>query len=87
MAIKKVYVSDFTGKDITGGHKTISINKTETKKYSGYYGRGRTYRQSVAKVFHLADEEVNMLPEAIREHLWPSPKPKVEKEKKPAKSA
>lgn len=90
MAIKKVYVSDLTGKEIEGAHKTISINKSERKKYNAIadaiygYSRARYYTTTVAKVFHLGEDEVNLLPEAIREHLWPT---KVkEEEKKPAKS-
>ena len=83
MAVKRVYVSDLTGKEIEGAHKTISINKKVQKKYSYYGGRSRYYSSTEAKVFHLAEDEINLLPEAIREHLWPTPKPKKEK---PAKS-
>lgn len=80
MAIKRVYVSDLTGKEIEGAHKTISINKTVTKKYNYGYGRARTYRSSEAKVFHLSEDEIKLLPKAIRDYLFP---PKAEKEDTP----
>lgn len=79
MAIKKIYVSDFSGEEIEGNPTIITLSKRVTKTHN--YGYGRPYRYTITDTtkFHITEKEFASLPQAIQDYFKP-PKEKKKDE-------